>query len=296
VGDDAAALVIAGHGRQFVVRLPDGRDTLAVTRGRRSDVCVGDRVTVDEPMPGQTIIETVHPRRNTLMRSDARYAKRLATNVDRIGIVVAPWPPYSEDLLLRVLIAAETAGIEAMIIANKSDLPARATIEPRLAACEAVGYPVLRISAQGEQQRTSATLAPWLAGGTTLLLGQSGMGKSTLVNSLVPTASLATAVVSEAMSSGRHTTTFSRLFDLPDIEGRIIDSPGFQTFGLAHLSPSQRVHGMREFVPRLGRCRFHNCIHREEPGCEIRRAVMGGEIDARRYELYVSIAEAEAQR
>ena len=176
----------------------------------------------------------------------------MAVNLDRIAIVVAPSPPFSEDLLVRVLLAAETAGIEAAIIANKADLPEREAIEPRLRAYEALGYPVFRVAAKRDPDATRATLAPWLADRTTLLLGQSGMGKSTLVNLLVPDANLVTQTISEALSSGRHTTTFTRLFELPDAAGRIVDSPGFQTFGLAHLSPTQLVHGMREFVPLLG--------------------------------------------
>ena len=135
-------------------------------------------------------------------------------------------------------------------------------------------------------------LAPWLAGRTTLLLGQSGMGKSTLVNCLIPNAGLRTQEISTALDAGRHTTTFTRLFDLPaPLSGRIIDSPGFQTFGLEHLSESQRLHAMPECQALLGQCRFHSCTHRDEPGCAIRAAVKDGRIDERRYSLLLKLHE-----
>jgi ribosome biogenesis GTPase len=159
-----------------------------------------------------------------------------------------------------------------------------------VAAYRALGYPVFDCAAKAAPDATRAALGPWLAGRTTLLLGQSGMGKSTLVNCLVPDASLRTQEISEALASGRHTTTFTRMFELPG-GGAIIDSPGFQTFGLEHLSDSQRVHAMPELRELLGRCRFSNCTHRDEPGCAIRTAAETGAIDARRYQLFARLVE-----
>ena len=286
-----SARVIAGHGRQSLLRLADGRDCVAVTRGRRTDVSVGDEVQAVAVAEGQAVIERVLPRRNEFKRSDEWRSKRLAANLDRVGIVIAPAPPFSEELLVRALVCAQAEGIDAGLIANKADLPEHAAIEDRLALYESLGYPVFRIAAKTDPQGTRQALAAWLAHGSTLLLGQSGMGKSTLVNLLVPDAGLATQAISLALDSGRHTTTFCRAFNLPGGEGAIIDSPGFQTFGLAHLSESQVMHGMREFVPRLGRCRFHNCTHRSEPGCAIRQAVDNGQIDPWRHALYVRLAD-----
>jgi ribosome biogenesis GTPase len=165
-----------------------------------------------------------------------------------------------------------------------------AAIELRLAVYESLGYPVVRIAAKAEPDATRERLRPLLGGRTTLLLGQSGMGKSTLVNLLVPDAALATQAISEALQTGRHTTTFTRAFDLAG-GGRLIDSPGFQVFGLAHLSTSELEHGLREFEPLLGRCRFHNCTHRHEPGCAIRAAVASGAIDTRRFALYTQLRD-----
>lgn len=286
------ALVIAAYGRQFLVRDAHGELLTAVTRGRNADYAVGDTVRVRPLGSGQAVIESHVARRNEYKRSDAWRTRLLAANVDQIGIVIAASPPFSEELLMRALASAENAGIHAALVVNKCDLvDGRAAIEPRVAVYRALGYPVIDCSAKGAPHETLAQLLPWLAHRTTLLLGQSGMGKSTLVNCLVPDAGLRTATISEALASGRHTTTFTRMFDLPGDGGRLIDSPGFQAFGLEHLSESQRVHAMPEFRPLLGQCRFHNCTHRDEPGCAIRAAVDAGEIDATRYALFVRLFE-----
>ncbi|HLS56920.1 MAG TPA: ribosome small subunit-dependent GTPase A [Zeimonas sp.] len=291
------ALVAASFGRQFYVRslTGDWTERVAVTRGKRTDVCVGDEVEVRLLGPDHAVIESLHPRRTTLQRSDRWRSKLLAANVDQAGVVVAGEPPFSEALMLRMLIAIETAGIEAALIVNKCDLAdATRAIAPRIAVYRALGYRVFEIAARTRPDAARATLRDWLARRTTLLIGQSGMGKSTLVNTLVPDAGLRTQAISAALSSGRHTTTFSRMFELPEqvaVDARIVDTPGFQSFGLAHLSESQRMHAMREFVPLLGRCRFNNCRHRDEPGCAIRDAAERGDIDAQRYRLYVRIGD-----
>lgn len=285
--------MIAGFGRQLLVRSDAGEQMNAVTRGRNAQVAVGDRVRIAVLGSGQAVIEAVDPRRNELKRSDAARAKRIAANVDQAGVVIAPHPPFSEELLLRVLLAARADAIPVALIVNKCDLrEARAAIEGRIAVYRALDYPVLECSARADPEGTRALLRPWLAGRSTLLLGQSGMGKSTLINCLVPDAGLRTREISQALGSGRHTTTFTRMFELPGAAGgRIIDSPGFQSFGLEHLSESQRAHAMPEFSPLLGRCRFHNCTHRDEPGCEIRAAADDGRIDALRYRLFARIAD-----
>jgi len=282
----ATALVVAAHGRQFWLHDEHGAPWQAVTRGRQADVITGDQVLWSAVGVGQAVIESVCPRSNLLRRSDSHRTKALAANLDQAAIVVSGEPPFSEELLLRVLIAAECEGIRCLLIATKADLPdAQARVEPRLRVYESLGYPVIRIAAKDRPQEAIDILSAVLASRTTLLLGQSGMGKSTLVNLLVPGAELRTQAISTALQTGRHTTTFTRAFELAN-GGWLIDSPGFQVFGLAHLSSSQIEHGLREFVPLLGQCRYHNCSHGHEPQCAIRQAVAEGRIDARRHALF----------
>ncbi len=294
------ATVVASFGRHYAVRGDaDGQTLNAVTRGKRGSLATGDRVEIHALGSGQAVIDRVQPRRNEFKRSDVFRTKLIAANIDQAGVVIAAEPPFSEELLLRVLLAAGAERVPIALIVNKHDLAeARAAIEPRIAAYRALGYPVFDCAASADPAATRAALLPWLRGRTTLLLGQSGMGKSTLVNCLVPDAQLRTQAISQALASGRHTTTFTRLFPLPegDGDGAIIDSPGFQNFGLDHLSASERVHAMPEFAPLLGHCRFHNCTHAEEPGCAIRAAAERGEIDPLRYRLFIRLeSEEQAQ-
>lgn len=291
------ARVVASFGRHYWVRAASGGERVAVTRGKRTDLCVGDEVEIRALGAGQAVIESLHARTTLLQRSDAWRTRLIAANVERAAVVVAGEPPFSEELLLRMLMAIETAGIEPAIVANKADrASAREAIAARMAVYRELAYPVFELSALVDPHAARASLGPWLAGRDTLLLGQSGMGKSTLVNALVPDAQARTNAISLALGTGRHTTTFSRLFDVPGDtaeNARIVDTPGFQNYGLSHLSSSQRMHAMREFVGLLGRCRFNNCTHRDEPDCAIRAAAQRGAVDALRYRLYVQIEGAE---
>lgn len=292
----ARARIVASFGRHYWIRTASGDERIAVTRGKRTDLCVGDEVEVRALGVDQSVIESLHARTTLLQRSDEWRTRLLAANIERAAVVIAGEPPFSEELLMRMLIAIETAGIEPAIIANKADrASAREAIAARLAVYRNLDYPVFEVSALGDAHATRATLGPWLAGHTTLLLGESGMGKSTLVNALVPDAQMRTNAISQALGSGRHTTTFSRLFDVPADtapDARIVDSPGFQNYGLSHLSTSQREHAMREFAGLIGRCRFNDCAHDDEPGCAIREAAQRSEIDPLRYQLFLQIERA----
>lgn len=299
------ARVIAAYGRHYVIEADPGELLVAVTRSRRHDVVTGDQVRFESPAAGQAIIESVQARRNQMRRSDARREQVIAANLDQVAILIAGEPPFSEALLLRVLIAAEREGIDCILVVTKCDIEGScARIEPRLGVYEALGYRVLRIASQADPEGTQVKLAAHLAGRTTLLMGQSGMGKSTLVNLLVPGADLATQTISTALQTGRHTTTFTRAFALdlsqtdPSLPGGgwLLDSPGFQRFGLGHLSDSEIEHGLREFAPLLGQCRYYNCTHLHEPGCAIRQALALGRIDARRHALYAELREEAANR
>ena len=298
------ALVIATYGRHVLVMPEDGPEDdsallHATERGKRNAACVGDRVLIRRVAGDQAVVESIRPRSTELLRSDQRRRKLLGANVDQVGIVFAANPPASEELLLRMMVASEVAGIRPTLLANKRDLPEADTgVGARIPVFRDLGLEVIEISAR-DVQATRARLRDWLAGRTTLLVGESGMGKSTLVNTLVPDAALRTQTISTALASGRHTTTFSRLFRLDaDVapDARIVDTPGFQSFGLAHLSASQLAHAMPEFAPLLGRCRFNDCTHRDEPGCAIVEAAQAGRIDPLRQRLYQRlVAETQAQ-
>lgn len=282
--------VTAAYGRHFLVApvAHPEQSLTAVIRARRSDCVVGDRVQIQTLPDGSAVIETIEPRRNQVTRSNDFRSKTIAANVDQAAVVISGHPMLDEALLMRVLIALDAEGIDTLLIATKADLPdARAVIQARGPLYESLGYPLITLSARADP----ASLHPLqqrLADRRTVLLGQSGMGKSTLLNALVPGADQQTREISDALASGRHTTTFTRAFILPE-GGWLIDSPGFQTFEIAHLSRWQISHGMPEFRPLLGQCRFNDCSHGNEPGCAIRGAPG---IDPLRYRLFTELSPA----
>lgn len=281
-----SALLIAAHGRQFVVQTPAGRRLQCVTRARSHDFAVGDRVLIAETGADGAVIEDRIERRNEFKRSDSRRVKVVAANLDAVACVIAPQPPFSEALLMRVLACAHEAAIEVAILVNKCDLvDAFASIAPRLSVYRSLGYRVFELAPGPEPADAVAQLSPWLRDRLTAVVGQSGMGKSTLINALVPDAALATQTISLALGTGRHTTTFTKAFELPG-GGWIVDSPGFQEFVLGHLSDSQLAHAIPEIRARLGHCRFTNCRHLDEPGCAVLTDLASGRVDARRMQIW----------
>ncbi len=216
-------------------------------------MAVGDRVIYEQSSADQGVIVEIGERRNLLYRSDQFKSKLFAANLDQLLIVLATEPHFSEDLLGRALIAAEAHGLEPLIVLNKIDVEAAlaAGARKRLALYRALGYTVVELSAKRAPGAVHPQLDARLKDRATLLLGQSGMGKSTLVNILVPNAEVATREISTALNSGRHTTTFTRLYPLPG-GGSLIDSPGFQEFGLHHLSEGQLERAFADFRPFLG--------------------------------------------
>jgi ribosome biogenesis GTPase len=291
--------VIARHGRNLLVHAEcddSAHHRQAVTRGRRDDFCVGDRVRLRPIASDQAVIEAIETRRNCVSRSDGGRTKLLAANVDQAAVVISGEPAFSEPLLMRALAVLHTEGIAPLIIATKSDLQeASLRIATRLARYASLGYPVIPLSVSTAPERSLEILRPVLEGRRTLLLGQSGMGKSTLVNLLVPDAAQATREISVALSTGRHTTSFCRMFPVQVWNDRspaalgasgswVIDSPGFQLFGIAHLSSSQLMHALPDFAPRLGECRFSNCLHLDEPGCAVRETLQ--RVDPLRWHFY----------
>lgn len=281
--------IVAVHGKHFLVETGDGRYD-CVTRGKKGGLACGDRVEIAATGPGAGVIEQHLARDNLLYRSDRFHTKLLAANVDQVFIVSAAVPTPDPGLLDRCLVACAAAGIPARIVVNKTD---RAETVAWLAALQAyanLGYPLIPLAAKLDVSPLSA----WLAGKTSILVGASGVGKSTLVNALVPEAEIATQEVSVALDSGRHTTTHTRLYHLPG-GGALIDSPGMQEFALGHLDQADIQDAFPEFQPLIGQCRFYNCRHLKEPGCAILAAVEQGGIARARWRSYATLcAELDA--
>lgn len=283
--------IVAAFGRHYEVELDDGRSVNGIPRGKKSPYACGDRVKLGPLHDSEAQILGHAPRASLLYRSDQWKQKMIAANATQIVLVVATEPAFSDELASRALAAARHERMRALIALNKCDLAAALpAARARLAPFAALGAPLVELSALAD----AAPLLPWLAGQVSVLVGQSGMGKSTLINALIPGAGAATREISTALDSGKHTTTHARLYKLPD-GGEIIDSPGLQEFGLAHLTRGEIELGFAEFAAHLGHCRFRDCRHENEPDCAIKAAVAAGTIDARRLAHFVAIA-SEGER
>lgn len=274
--------VIAAHGRQYLVELSDGTRLPCFPRGKKSEIACGDRVDIQRTSDDQGVVEAIQPRSSLLYRSNEIRQKLIAANVDQIVIVVATEPAFSDELVARALLAAESEEIAPLIVLNKCDLADKLpAARARLATLAALGYPILELSARDHAE----DLRPHLAGKTSVLVGQSGMGKSTLVNALIPEANAATREISQALDSGKHTTTHATLYHL-DADSDLIDSPGLQEFGLGHLDRQEIENAFPEFREYRGQCRFRDCQHDREPGCALTAAVDSGQIDRNRFAIY----------
>ena len=283
------ARVVAAHGRHVFVETDSGRRVLCHLRGRRAGVVVGDRVRW-QASGDEGVIEGVEPRTNLLFRQDAWRSKSFAANLDQVLVLVAGEPLFSESQLTRALIAAADAGIPALVGLNKIDQPSAAAARERLRPYREMGQPVLEFALKADPQAARELLRPLLQHKVTLVLGPSGTGKSSLINLLVPHAQAQVGEISRALNSGRHTTTSTLWYRLGDAgSGALIDSPGFQEFGLHHLEAAQLAALMPDLRAHLGGCRFYNCMHRHEPGCEVIAAVGRGQIAAQRYRHYGEI-------
>jgi ribosome biogenesis GTPase / thiamine phosphate phosphatase len=286
--------IIAAHGRHYLADA-NGEKLQCVTRGKKTNVAVGDVVHLVKTSNDQAVIEKIAERTTLLYRSDQYKSKLLAANISRLFIVIATEPGFADDLVSRSLVAAEAAGIEAHLILNKTDveeLLPRA--RERAGVYAALGYPVHEMSARTNPEHALEVLRPLLAGQSSIFIGQSGMGKSSLINLLIPDADIAVREISAALDTGKHTTTFTRLYWLPG-GGAIIDSPGFQEFGLYHLSEGMLERAFVEFKPYLGGCKYYNCRHLAEPQCAVLTALAEGKIARHRHELYGQLLHESAQ-
>ena len=280
--------VVAAYGKRYEVEPAEGLEQMAidcVTRGKKNDVACGDQVEIRMTGSRQAVIEAILPRSSLLYRSNAFRSKLLAANVTQAVIVLATVPSFYEELLNRCLIACEAASIRPVIILNKCDIGDSSAVLDRLNLYASLGYTVQPLAAK----RDVMPLRELLAGHTSILVGQSGMGKSTIVNALLPDSNARTQEVSEVLDSGKHTTTATHLYHLgPD--SALIDSPGLQEFGLYHLSIEELEQAFIEFRPFLGKCRFANCRHLKEPNCAVIGAADSGEVSPRRVASYQGLA------
>jgi ribosome biogenesis GTPase len=285
--------VIAAHGRHYTVELADQTLLKCYPRGKKNEAAVGDYVEITRQGQDEGALESIQPRKNLLFRSDESRSKQFAANVDQLLIVIAVEPAFSDDLLGRALAGAWSADITPVILLNKVDLTAGLpAAQAKLAPFRKLGVQVLELCAR-DPDSVNEVVLPLLREKTSLLLGQSAMGKSTLLNTLVPLALAATQTHSVALGAGRHTTTSTKLYHLPDQGGDLIDSPGFQGFGLLHLSREDIERGFPEFTEHIAQCRFYNCTHQHEPGCGVLAALARQEIDAARHALYVRLLDAK---
>jgi ribosome biogenesis GTPase len=281
LSDTQQGTVTAAYGKRYGVELEDGRQISCVTRGKKNDLACGDIVRVKLTDSHEGVVESFNPRSSLLYRSNAYKTKMLAANVTQVVIVLATQPSFYEALLNRCLIAAEAAGIGAVIVLNKCDLARNDDAIQSLKLYQGLGYQVQPLSAKED----ITPLKQWLKGHTSVLVGQSGMGKSTIVNALLPDLQVRTQEVSTVLDSGKHTTTAAHLYRL-DANSHLIDSPGLQEFGLHHLSIEQLEKAFVEFRPFLGKCRFNNCKHLKEPDCALIMAAESGQIDPQRLAYY----------
>ena len=263
-----------------------------VSRGKKHLAACGDQVEISTTGPGQGVIDTMLPRRNYLERSDAFKRKSIAANVDQVLVLAAVEPWASEEFISRVLLIAHAAGVPVLIALNKTDLPGALEARTRLNMFEAAGHEIIELKAKprdGTLPSAQEALLERLLGKCTVLAGQSGMGKSSLINALIPDARAATSELSAALKAGKHTTTFSRLYRI-DAHSTMIDCPGMQEVGIHHLNIDDLELGFGEFAPYLGRCRFANCRHTHEPDCALRNAGAGGAVNATRLALFQKLA------
>jgi ribosome biogenesis GTPase len=285
-----AGLIVANYGRHFLVEGDAGQRVICHSRGKKSLGVVGDRVQWLASKDEGTI-EKIEPRRNLFYRQDEVRTKSFAANLDQVLILIAAEPEFSSSQLSRALIAAEEQHITPLIALNKSDLiepfaRAWAWLEPY----RNMGYDVIPLSLK-DVAASRALLVERLARRTTLVLGPSGAGKSTLINCLVPNAAVQTGILSQALNSGKHTTTSTTWYWVDaEKSTALIDSPGFQEFGLNHIDPAQLAAYMPDFKPHVANCKFYNCSHLHEPGCgvvsEVKSTPGRYEISTNRYQIY----------
>ena len=303
LGPAQEGLVIAHYGQQLDIEALEGEDTGQVfrcfVRANIDSLVTGDRV-VWRPGKSETgVIVARCERDNLLQRPDNFGAlKPVAANIDHIILVIAPEPEPHDNLIDRYLVASESTDIPAVILLNKTDLindRNREQIETLLARYEALGYQVERTSAAACEGEAAPEVEALVRGKTSVFVGQSGVGKSSIIQTLLPDELLRVGAVSESTGKGVHTTTTAKLFHLPG-GGDLIDSPGIRGFGWGHMTPQELEYGFREIRPLIGLCKFRNCRHMGDPGCALERAAAEGEISTERLKSFHRILQDMAEQ
>lgn len=296
LASEEEGLVIAHYGTQLDIEAIGGERAGQVfrchLRANLEHLVTGDRVIWQAALKREEgrdaigVVTALQPRQTLLVRPDPYgKLKPVAANIDCILLVIAPFPEPSSLLVDRYLVACELTGIRPVILLNKADLitpEAAPALDAMLAEYTAIGYEVRKISASTGQLEDLKAL---IGTQTVVFVGQSGVGKSSIINVLLPEAAQKVSMISDASKLGQHTTTTARLFHLPE-GGDLIDSPGIREFGLWHVTEADLLTGYIEFAPFLGTCRFRNCAHRDEPGCALKRAAEAGDIAPARLQRF----------
>ena len=299
LSSEQQGLVICRYSKHFEIEALEGDDIgsihQCVARANLGSIVAGDKVIWRAGADQTGVIEMRHERFSILERPDNfGNLKPVAANVDQMLVVIACEPTPQPNLIDRYLVAAELINIRPVLVLNKSDLlnkDNRDSIEALLKCYQDLDYVNVKIVSSRHQEPQLANLPELIDQRTSIVVGQSGVGKSSLINTLLPQAQLEVGELSQLNREGTHTTTKAKLFHLPN-GGQLIDSPGIRDFGLWHIDTTQLQHGFVEISKCLGQCRFRNCKHEDEPGCAIHAAVEAGEISTQRFESYQRIKTA----
>ena len=282
--------VVSTHKKDAQILDVNTRERLKAHLTRHLRPVCGDYVQLDKFQNDSVRVAEVLPRRNHFARSDRKgNAQIIAANIDLNVIVVAVRPEPTRDLINRYLVASHHCGIEPLLVFNKTDLDPTFFDETEKTYRD-LGYQTCRLSAK--QPESVQPLLHALKDKTSILVGQSGVGKSSLSRIILQDDSLRTGDLSQKTGKGSHVTSVTRLYPLPDSEGFLIDSPGVWEYGLWRMTPQEIAAGFIDFQPYLGQCKFNDCSHLHEPDCAIRQAVEKGEIDPKRYQSYTRIVES----
>lgn len=297
LGPEQSGRIVSHYGANFSVQDSYGKLHLCLSRRNLPKLVCGDYVTWQSTGERDGVITALQPRRSLLARPGyQQQLKAIAANIDQILVVVAPQPSLDEDLINRYLVAATLTEITPVIVLNKVDLLSDkdlAVIHQRLQVYETLGYEIIHASTKRKQGLKN--LFASLEHKTSIFVGQSGVGKSSLIKAILPETSVRIGELSHATGLGKHTTTVSTLYPLAD-HGAIIDSPGIREFGLGHYEPSQIAQGFVEFQALIPCCKFNDCSHHGEPGCAVREAVQTGAVQKSRYDSFLRIVESTQRR